>query len=495
MESFILRSDGVRLLLKTLMCATPNGVSTFYEVQPGPGWFGYPKDDLLVAMVPIIQALSQKLQKELAWSVAVPGAAVNYTSLQDAQRRRNLDTMKTGKHNPNQVSQYVTYQNMTTYHTCINPIASPQQTGYIQGYSFPACMSYQASWTEEQAEKMGYTLPFGSDYANRIAGTDANMFGRPMRSSKEQVFISDLYRSAYIMHMKDVDWNGIELQEYQLQYKDTQNATMNPENAQYYSYGPSGVLNCTKAANVPVFISYPHFYLAEQSLVAAVKGLSPNKDAHQSYLRMEVQSGLLVEAKKRLQVNYLMEDYYLPEANSSSIALANSICKSIDSILHTMGKNDTSVNCTDIVIMPMLECLVQPSNWTYETGSVFFPYGWVAEEVELPASYATDLKNSLLFVNDLSSEIRFWGLIIAGLCFAVVVAMIGVGYYHHKEEKVYWEKYRYQEGLLTDGNGVTVEPLLSGAKYLQHPSAPPSHQQQNPLDTRKSMPESYAFSA
>jgi len=500
LDAFMLRSDGVRLLLKTLMCMTPNGVSTFYQSNPGEAWFGYPEDDLLVAMIPILEKVGAQIGKDLPWSVAVPGAAVNYTSLADARRRRTPDTVYTGKRNSNQVAQYIRYQNMSIYHTCINPVGSPQEEGYIQGVTFPSCAHYQNDWTEEQAEKYGYTLPFATDFANRIAGSDANMYGRPMRAPKQQVFVSDIYRSAYLLHMNDVDWNGVKVQQFQIQEKDTYNATLNPENAQYYSFGPTGILNCTKAANIPVFISYPQFYLGQDSLVEAIKGISPNKDAHQSYLRMEPETGLLVEAKKRLQVNYLMEDYYLPEANSSSIALAESACVNIEKAITTIGI-DKNVDCSDTLLIPMITCLAQPSNWTFETGSVYFPYGWVAEEFELPASDAADLKSSLYMVNDLSSEIRFWGLIIAGICFAIIVAMIGYFYIKTREEKVLWEKYRYQQGLLNHANGgndyafnpehgipIVVEPLLGNGNHLHYDPS-------TPLDQRKSLPQdSYAFS-
>lgn len=40
----------------------------------------------------------------IAWTTAVPGASVNWTSIDDVRRRKNPDVFKTGKKNPNQVS-------------------------------------------------------------------------------------------------------------------------------------------------------------------------------------------------------------------------------------------------------------------------------------------------------------------------------------------------------------------------------------------------------
>lgn len=109
------------------------------------------------------------------WSTAVPGITNNYTSISETERRRGMDTMKTGKSNPKEVSQYVRYNNMTELWTCIAPMDSQNPADYVQGEQFPACAHYQYEWTAEEAEKMGYTRPFATPYANRIEGSDANV--------------------------------------------------------------------------------------------------------------------------------------------------------------------------------------------------------------------------------------------------------------------------------------------------------------------------------
>jgi hypothetical protein len=476
------------------MCKTPNGVSPFYKVTPGPAWFGVPNDDLLIAMIPVLEKVGGLLGMEIPWSVAMPGAGFNYTSIDDARRRRTKDTFKTGKKNPNQVSQFVYYQNMSLYHTCILPANSPQQAGYQQGVNFPACTAYQNDWTEAQAEKMGYTLPWASDYANRIQGTDGNMYGRPMRAPKLQAFSADIYRGAYLEHNEDDEWNGIKVRSYYIQSKDMNNVSQTPSNWQYYSFGPKGLLNITKAVNIPVFISFPHFYQADPRLVTAVKGLSPNPDAHASYLWMEPQTGLLVSAKKRLQVNYEIHDYALPEANQTSVVLAEDACANIATavdLINSQQPTNITVNCTDTLAIPLITCLAIPSNWTFSEADIFFPYGWVAEEFDLPASDATDLKNSLILVNNLSAAVRFWSLLIAGFCFAAIAAMLGYNYFKLREDKVFWEKYNYQQNMMnnpaynSEHGPVVVDPLLGTNVYGDMEEA-----------DRKSVPQSsYAFTS
>lgn len=72
------------------------------------------------------------------------------------------------------------------------------------------------------------------------------------------------------------------------------NATQNPENACYYSEDglndqlPSGVFNLAPClSEMPVYVSYPHFYDADPSLLRAIDGLSPDKTEHQGYVVVE----------------------------------------------------------------------------------------------------------------------------------------------------------------------------------------------------------------
>lgn len=39
--------------------------------------------------------------------------------------------------------------------------------------------------------------------------------------------------------------------------------------------------------DAPVYLSNPHFYLADPSLLDAVEGLKPNKSIHQSYFKIQ----------------------------------------------------------------------------------------------------------------------------------------------------------------------------------------------------------------
>lgn len=47
---------------------------------------------------------------------------------------------------------------------------------------------------------------------------------------------------------------------------------------------PSGIRNVTLCRGAPLFISFPHFYLADPIYVNSIEGLKPNKTEHEFYL-------------------------------------------------------------------------------------------------------------------------------------------------------------------------------------------------------------------
>ncbi|TNN55536.1 Lysosome membrane protein 2 [Liparis tanakae] len=61
---------------------------------------------------------------------------------------------------------------------------------------------------------------------------------------------------------------------------------------------------CRKGA--PVVASFPHFYLGENKYAAAIGGLSPKREHHQTFLDLNPTTGVIVRANKRAQVNILI---------------------------------------------------------------------------------------------------------------------------------------------------------------------------------------------
>lgn len=49
----------------------------------------------------------------------------------------------------------------------------------------------------------------------------------------------------------------------------------------------SGVRNVSRCVNAPVFVSFPHFYAADESYRNVISGLKPNKTKHRFHLTLQ----------------------------------------------------------------------------------------------------------------------------------------------------------------------------------------------------------------
>lgn len=66
----------------------------------------------------------------------------------------------------------------------------------------------------------------------------------------------------------------------------------------------TGVVDCRKCRNnAPIYASFPHFYLADQSYVDAITGLKPEKEKHQFRLVIEPKTGIPLQVHARIQIN------------------------------------------------------------------------------------------------------------------------------------------------------------------------------------------------
>lgn len=58
----------------------------------------------------------------------------------------------------------------------------------------------------------------------------------------------------------------------------------------------------------PIALSYPHFYKTDPKLLAAVEGLNPVQDVHESYFFIQPKSGLPVDLAFRFQINMALQN-------------------------------------------------------------------------------------------------------------------------------------------------------------------------------------------
>ncbi|XP_017779230.1 PREDICTED: scavenger receptor class B member 1 isoform X2 [Nicrophorus vespilloides] len=154
-------------------------------------------------------------------------------------------------------------------------------------------------------------LPFWEDSpCSNLKGSEGSFFP-PRHFTKEDVihvFDKDIcrilplrYRHSEIKHGISVDVYTPPTDVYESAEIQTKNKCFCPGNQYCPPSGLQSIGPCHYDA--PLYVSNPHFYKADVSLLEKIDGLSPDKDKHSTYFKIQPKLGVPLEAKVRLQVN------------------------------------------------------------------------------------------------------------------------------------------------------------------------------------------------
>ncbi|KAM7392689.1 hypothetical protein PAMA_007691 [Pampus argenteus] len=151
-----------------------------------------------------------------------------------------------------------------------------------------------------------------TNQSNSINGSDGSAF-HPLLKKNERIYIftPDLCRSIYMEFEKVVDVKGIPAYRFTPPRSVLASKEENPAN-EGFCVTPeqclgTGLLKVSPCRNgAPVVASFPHFYLGDTKYVAAIEGMSPEREHHQTYLDLNPTTGVIVRANKRAQVNVLI---------------------------------------------------------------------------------------------------------------------------------------------------------------------------------------------
>lgn len=127
-----------------------------------------------------------------------------------------------------------------------------------------------------------------------------------------QLFTPDMCRSLPLDFEHEEEVAGIKGYKYAGGPRTVDNGTKYPETACFSSgeIVPSGVLNISACRfGTPVFMSFPHYYGADQYYLNQVEGLNPDKSKHQFYMTMEPTTGIPLDVAARFQLNILVESH------------------------------------------------------------------------------------------------------------------------------------------------------------------------------------------
>ncbi|ETO18606.1 platelet glycoprotein 4 [Reticulomyxa filosa] len=121
-------------------------------------------------------------------------------------------------------------------------------------------------------------------------------------------WVDTLWRSIYADYNGTVNYKGVDVFKYLVQlHPQFDNIDIDPSNAQYYQYGPSGVINLTSCEGIPVFMSMPMFLGSDYAVNNTKMGLrNPIWDQDAPFLDVEPISGELL----MLSIVYLFFIFY-----------------------------------------------------------------------------------------------------------------------------------------------------------------------------------------
>uniref|UniRef100_A0A6M2DE38 Putative plasma membrane glycoprotein cd36 n=1 Tax=Xenopsylla cheopis TaxID=163159 RepID=A0A6M2DE38_XENCH len=150
---------------------------------------------------------------------------------------------------------------------------------------------------------------------SKVVGTTGELWPPIEGNGKITVFATDICRGVSLTYSKAHSEHGVEGKLYIGDKSVFDNGVSYPENRCYcmsdQAHCPDlepGMLNVSSCRyGAPAFVSYPHFYLSDQSYLEAVDGLKPDKTLHEFRVALEPQTGIPLLVNARLQINMLLQ--------------------------------------------------------------------------------------------------------------------------------------------------------------------------------------------
>ncbi|XP_009983960.1 PREDICTED: scavenger receptor class B member 1, partial [Tauraco erythrolophus] len=143
-----------------------------------------------------------------------------------------------------------------------------------------------------------------SDECNMINGTAGEMWPPFMSPTSLEFYSPDACRSMTLVYQQSGKFKGVPTYRFVAPKTLFANGTDYPPNEGFCPCLQSGVQNVSSCRlNAPMFISHPHFYNADPTLVDAVEGLHPSEAEHALFLDVHPMTGIPMNCSIKLQLN------------------------------------------------------------------------------------------------------------------------------------------------------------------------------------------------
>ncbi|XP_076069936.1 lysosome membrane protein 2-like [Oratosquilla oratoria] len=150
-----------------------------------------------------------------------------------------------------------------------------------------------------------------NEYCNSINGTEGSQYPPGLsRSRNLKIYTSELCRTIVAEYEKDVHHGDITLYRYVLPdwlLADTEENKCYCHDDFTCRASMINISPCKKGS--PVIMSTPHFYQGDTVDIEDKIGLNPTKEEHETYLDIEPNTGVMMRAAKRIQINMPLRKY------------------------------------------------------------------------------------------------------------------------------------------------------------------------------------------
>ncbi|XP_069476217.1 scavenger receptor class B member 1 isoform X2 [Ambystoma mexicanum] len=144
-----------------------------------------------------------------------------------------------------------------------------------------------------------------SEQCNMLNGTAGQMWPPFMKPHTDLEFYSpDACRSMTLAYQGSSDFRGIPTFRFTAPETLFANGTVYPPNEGFCPCVASGVQNVSACRfNAPVFMSLPHFYMADPVFGQSVNGLEPSESEHSMFIDLHPLTGIPMNVSIKFQVN------------------------------------------------------------------------------------------------------------------------------------------------------------------------------------------------
>lgn len=148
--------------------------------------------------------------------------------------------------------------------------------------------------------------PYFNGSCGKVHGSAGDLWSAKPSKDYTGIFSTTICRFVRFDYVEEVYVNGILGYKYELGAGALDNGTLIPENKCYCAGDclPSGLISLSSCRyGLPIYLSLSNFYGADPTYVNAVEGLRSEKEKDESYLVLEPETAVILEAVIRIQLN------------------------------------------------------------------------------------------------------------------------------------------------------------------------------------------------